>query len=57
MDSTGRTAPDPRGGDRAPHRFFWLEPPVRVFKGGLGRAALVMWAGWSDVQVGRHVRC
>jgi len=25
--------------------------------GGLGSLALARWAGWSSVQVGRHIKC
>jgi len=29
---------------------------IRQFSGRLGRLALARWAGWSGVQVGRHVK-
>jgi len=27
-----------------------------MFRSGLGRLALDQWAGWSSIQVGRHVK-
>jgi len=30
---------------------------MRTGMSGLGRLALTTWAGWSAVQVGRHVKC